>query len=268
MGRAQTRANNRRQQQGDQNPNQGGGDDEANAPRFEFRASNPRFRNGGFTFTFNQNQGANRDGPMNLYTFLKTEVKLIQSMELLGPLLGVQGNLGDYAFGANLEDIISRTMNDASHGAPPASSEAISDLKKGVVSKTATGIDSPLLIPFRSHLDEKQSCAVCMVEYEEEDEVTTLPCEHFFHSGCITPWLKLALRFLCFHSAHCSIILVLFVGLLFRLRRTKTRKKMMMQELTIIRRLQVMVVVIMAIMIIRIMGVGIHSPSFSRICFS
>jgi hypothetical protein len=36
------------------------------------------------------------------------------------------------------------------------------------------------------------SCIICMVEYSENDEITTLPCDdkHYFHPECIKGWLK------------------------------------------------------------------------------
>ena len=39
---------------------------------------------------------------------------------------------------------------------------------------------------------EGTECIICMVEYTPEDEVVSLPCDgrHFFHSECITNWLK------------------------------------------------------------------------------
>mmetsp|Transcript_6087 Transcript_6087/g.18401 ORF Transcript_6087/g.18401 Transcript_6087/m.18401 type:complete len:235 (-) Transcript_6087:65-769(-) len=32
-------------------------------------------------------------------------------------------------------------------------------------------------------------CPICIVDYEEDEEVKTLPCGHFFHSQCIDGWL-------------------------------------------------------------------------------
>lgn len=37
--------------------------------------------------------------------------------------------------------------------------------------------------------DRGLKCPVCLLEFEEEEAVKKMPCEHFFHSGCIVPWL-------------------------------------------------------------------------------
>eukprot|EP01080_Neovahlkampfia_damariscottae_P004228 gene4228-7565_t len=33
-------------------------------------------------------------------------------------------------------------------------------------------------------------CSICLSEYENEDEIRTLPCFHMFHKDCIDEWLK------------------------------------------------------------------------------
>jgi len=40
--------------------------------------------------------------------------------------------------------------------------------------------------------DQDKSCTICMLEYQDTDEITPLPCDdrHFFHTGCIEGWLK------------------------------------------------------------------------------
>lgn len=39
---------------------------------------------------------------------------------------------------------------------------------------------------------EGLECAICMEEYQPDDEITPLPCDtrHFFHTKCIEDWLK------------------------------------------------------------------------------
>lgn len=34
-------------------------------------------------------------------------------------------------------------------------------------------------------------CAVCRMEYDEDDMLTMLPCKHHYHSDCIQQWLTL-----------------------------------------------------------------------------
>lgn len=43
----------------------------------------------------------------------------------------------------------------------------------------------------RVHCDDGEIpiCAVCQCDFEDEDEVTKLPCDHSFHTVCIKRWL-------------------------------------------------------------------------------
>lgn len=45
---------------------------------------------------------------------------------------------------------------------------------------------------FKPEEGTETECVICMVDYEEGDEVTPLPCnaKHFFHTECIQNWLK------------------------------------------------------------------------------
>ncbi|KAK1408607.1 hypothetical protein QVD17_40530 [Tagetes erecta] len=40
-------------------------------------------------------------------------------------------------------------------------------------------------------LNDSQSCAVCMDEFNVDGYAKELPCNHIFHSDCIVPWLRL-----------------------------------------------------------------------------
>jgi E3 ubiquitin-protein ligase DOA10 len=37
-----------------------------------------------------------------------------------------------------------------------------------------------------------ETCAICLMEFTAEDEITPLPCDekHYFHTSCIEEWLK------------------------------------------------------------------------------
>lgn len=54
-------------------------------------------------------------------------------------------------------------------------------------------IDKVVLRKFNAD-DFKQhtECAICKCDFADDEEVTPLPCNtaHYFHSACITPWLK------------------------------------------------------------------------------
>jgi len=36
---------------------------------------------------------------------------------------------------------------------------------------------------------ESESCSVCLMDFEEKQNVRKLPCEHFYHKECIDKWL-------------------------------------------------------------------------------
>ena len=39
-------------------------------------------------------------------------------------------------------------------------------------------------------LDVSLECPVCKEVFGVDEEVKKLPCKHYFHESCITPWLK------------------------------------------------------------------------------
>ncbi|KAJ0971121.1 hypothetical protein J5N97_019080 [Dioscorea zingiberensis] len=38
---------------------------------------------------------------------------------------------------------------------------------------------------------EKQECVICCMAYKNKDALITLPCQHNYHSSCVTRWLKI-----------------------------------------------------------------------------
>ncbi|MCJ1370422.1 hypothetical protein MMC20_001635 [Loxospora ochrophaea] len=79
-----------------------------------------------------------------------------------------------------LDRIISQLMEqqNGSTAPGPASSAAIASLPKKPVDKSMLGSDG------------KAECSVCMDNVEVGDQVTVLPCSHWFHGDCVGAWLK------------------------------------------------------------------------------
>ena len=38
--------------------------------------------------------------------------------------------------------------------------------------------------------EEQDACAICLLEYKDEDNIGTLQCVHEFHAECINKWLQ------------------------------------------------------------------------------
>ncbi|CAK8695452.1 E3 ubiquitin-protein ligase RNF181-like [Clavelina lepadiformis] len=41
-------------------------------------------------------------------------------------------------------------------------------------------------------LDSKKDaqCPVCLAQFDNDDVIITMPCEHYFHMDCLLPWLQ------------------------------------------------------------------------------
>lgn len=39
--------------------------------------------------------------------------------------------------------------------------------------------------------DERAQCSICLLEYEPQDKVKILPCNHNFHVGCVDEWFNI-----------------------------------------------------------------------------
>ena len=101
---------------------------------------------------------------------------------LLSTLLGPPGGIaGDAVYSQEAFDrVMSQLMEQNQTGtAPgPASADAIAALPTKQVDK--------------SMLDDqgKAECSICMDEVKLNDEVSMLPCKHWFHPACIKAWLN------------------------------------------------------------------------------
>ncbi|KAJ8263604.1 hypothetical protein COCON_G00160610 [Conger conger] len=47
----------------------------------------------------------------------------------------------------------------------------------------------PTVVITPEQADKGLKCPVCLLEFEELETVRKMPCQHFFHAGCILPWL-------------------------------------------------------------------------------
>ncbi|KAK4509099.1 Transketolase [Mucor velutinosus] len=92
---------------------------------------------------------------------------------------GIIGNPNDYVFSQTaLDNIITQLMEqNGGHAPPPAPEQVIESLQK-----------RPLTDKEKS---QEADCAVCKDQFESQEQVIELPCEHIFHDECIKPWLKL-----------------------------------------------------------------------------
>ncbi|XP_074285592.1 E3 ubiquitin-protein ligase RING1-like [Silene latifolia] len=92
----------------------------------------------------------------------------------------VPANLGDYITGNGIEQILQHLMeNDPNrYGTPPAAETAVEGLPSVVVGEEVVN-------------SESNACAVCMTEFELNNEVKQMPCKHLYHPDCIIPWLKM-----------------------------------------------------------------------------
>ncbi|KAL9247006.1 hypothetical protein vseg_020478 [Gypsophila vaccaria] len=75
--------------------------------------------------------------------------------------------------------VLSSRPSLSSIGSVPAPSETVESLPVRVFTK------SP-----KSQSEDGSQCYICLVEYEEGDEMRSLPCHHEFHKKCIDKWLK------------------------------------------------------------------------------
>ncbi|XP_042809643.1 E3 ubiquitin-protein ligase RNF115 isoform X1 [Panthera leo] len=91
----------------------------------------------------------------------------------------LHSNPGDYAWGqTGLDAIVTQLLGQLENtGPPPADKEKITSL--------------PTVTVTQEQVDMGLECPVCKEDYTVEEEVRQLPCNHFFHSSCIVPWLEL-----------------------------------------------------------------------------
>ncbi|CAL8122400.1 unnamed protein product [Orchesella dallaii] len=88
-------------------------------------------------------------------------------------------NLGDYVWGRDgLDAIVTQLMNQMEGtGPPPMPTDKLDRIPSVRISQ--------------EQVDRKLQCSVCWEDFQLNDEVKQLECDHVFHPDCIVPWLKL-----------------------------------------------------------------------------
>jgi E3 ubiquitin-protein ligase RNF115/126 len=103
--------------------------------------------------------------------------QLFTSLGMGGP----GGNMGDFVHSQEgLDRIVSQLMEQTatSNAPPPAPQAAIDSLPRKHVDEEMLGAE---------HTAE---CSICMDEVNIGEEVTVLPCKHWFHHACVSAWLS------------------------------------------------------------------------------
>lgn len=104
----------------------------------------------------------------------------LQLFSTLG-MVGPTGQMGDFVYSQEgLDRIITQLMEQtATSNAPgPASQDDIAHLPRKKVDEEMLGAE---------HTAE---CSICMDEVNLGEEVTVLPCKHWFHHACVSAWLQ------------------------------------------------------------------------------
>ncbi|XP_048733444.1 E3 ubiquitin-protein ligase RNF115-like [Ostrea edulis] len=93
--------------------------------------------------------------------------------------MALHGNPADYAWGVGgLDNIITQLLNQL-EGSGPAPAEK-------------TKIDSlPTVKISQIQVDNVLQCSICMEDFEIDEQVKKLPCEHHYHKPCIVTWLEM-----------------------------------------------------------------------------
>lgn len=85
-------------------------------------------------------------------------------------------HVGDYFFGDDLDAISTMLLNETEVvGPPPLPKDQMKLLPMVTVSK--------------EDVEKEIQCTICMEDFAVREKAKCLPCSHFYHESCITPWL-------------------------------------------------------------------------------
>ena len=46
------------------------------------------------------------------------------------------------------------------------------------------------VIKYKDSDKKDNNCSICLLKYEDEDDIIVLKCTHIFHKECVNEWLK------------------------------------------------------------------------------
>lgn len=86
-----------------------------------------------------------------------------------------------------------RVRGGSGGAGPPRARRRLSAVARGRRWRRGQDEESRLRapLPARGSADTGLECPVCKEDYAVAEQVRQLPCNHFFHGGCIVPWLEL-----------------------------------------------------------------------------
>ncbi|XP_066994087.1 E3 ubiquitin-protein ligase Iruka isoform X2 [Anabrus simplex] len=89
------------------------------------------------------------------------------------------GNPGDYAWGREgLDAIVTQLLNQMDGtGPPPLAKDKIKEI--------------PVVVITEDQVGKNLQCSVCWEDFNLDEPVRKLTCEHVYHENCIIPWLEL-----------------------------------------------------------------------------
>ncbi|XP_010277675.1 PREDICTED: E3 ubiquitin ligase BIG BROTHER-related isoform X2 [Nelumbo nucifera] len=82
--------------------------------------------------------------------------------------------------------------DDLSYEELIALGEIVGKVNKGLPADAVTALLHPYEFKCQSECKNGlDRCVICQVEYEEGESLVALPCEHPYHSDCISKWLQI-----------------------------------------------------------------------------